>query len=239
MNVIFLLTIILAIVMITIGGRKGVRSFFSLLLNFIVILITILLMTDESANPIILTLIASVASSTINILFINKVNSKTVIAFIATMITISLLVILIYFVTKKTMIQGFSEENIDELSVYSLFIGVDFVKVATSVIIMSTIGAITDMAISITSPMQEIFQHNKNISRKELFTSGLTIGRDILGSNANTLFFAFFGGYMALLLWFKDLAYSIVEIANSKVNVAEMMTISCAGICIVVIIHYS
>src|SRR5690625_5439953 len=98
------------------------------------------------------------------------------------MITISLLVILIYFVTKKTMIQGFSEENIDELSVYSLFIGVDFVKVATSVIIMSTIGAITDMAISITSPMQEIFQHNKNISRKELFTSGLTIGRDILGS---------------------------------------------------------
>src|SRR5699024_12610185 len=79
---------------------------FSLLLNFIVILITILLMTDESANPIILTLIASVAISTINLLFINKVNSKTVIAFIATMITISLLVILIYFVTKKTMIQG-------------------------------------------------------------------------------------------------------------------------------------
>jgi len=239
MNVIFLLTIILAILMITIGGRKGVRSFFSLLLNFIVILITILLMTDESANPIILTLIASVAISTINLLFINKVNSKTVIAFIATMITISLLVILIYFVTKKTMIQGFSEENIDELSVYSLFIGVDFVKVATSVIIMSTIGAITDMAISITSPMQEIFQHNKNISRKELFTSGLTIGRDILGSNANTLFFAFFGGYMALLLWFKDLAYSIGEIANSKVFGAEMLIISFAGIGIALIIPIS
>src|SRR5690625_1368084 len=117
MNVIFLLTIILAILMITIGGRKGVRSFFSLLLNFIVILITILLMTDESANPIILTLIASVAISTINLLFINKVNSKTVIAFIATMITISLLVILIYFFIKKTMIKDFSVENIYYLSV--------------------------------------------------------------------------------------------------------------------------
>src|SRR5690625_3389873 len=227
MNVIFLLTIILAILMITICGRKGDRSFFSLLLNFIVLLITILLMTYESANPIIRNLIASDAISTINLIFINKVNSKTVIAFIATMITISLLVILIYFVTKKTMIQGFSEENIDELSVYSLFISVDFVKVAISVIIMSTIGAITDMAIYITSPMQEIIQHNKNISRKELFTSGLTIGRDILGSNANTLFFAFFGGYMALLLWFKDLAYSIGEIANSKVFGAEIGRVSC------------
>src|SRR5690625_4874533 len=139
MNVILLLTIILAILMITIGGRKGARSFFSLLLNFIVILITILLISDASANPIMLTLVAYVAIRSINLLFINKVNSKTVTAFIATIITISLLIILIHFVTKKTMIQGFSEENIDELSVYSLLIGVDFVKVATSVIIMSTI----------------------------------------------------------------------------------------------------
>src|SRR5690625_5765421 len=83
---------------------------------------------------------------------------------------------------------------------------------------MSTIGAITDMAISITSPMQEIFQHNKNISRKELFTSGLTIGRDILGSNANTLFFAFFGGYMALLLCFKGFAISIGEFGRATVG---------------------
>src|SRR5699024_6334152 len=145
----------------------------------------------ESANTFILTLIASVVISAINLLFINILNSKTCIDFIASMMTISLLIILFHFVIKITMIVGFIVENIDELSVYSLFIGVDFVKVATSVIIMSTISAITDMAISITSPMQEIFQHNKNISRKELFTSGLTIGRDILGSNANTLFFAF------------------------------------------------
>src|SRR5699024_11519656 len=135
-------------------------------------------------------------------LFINKVNSKTVTAFIATMITISLLLILIHFVTTKTMIQGFSEEGIDELSAYSLLIGVDFMKVATSVIIMSTIGAITDMAISITLPMQEIFQHNKNIKRKELFTSGLTIVCDILVSNAINLFFSFFVGYMFFFILF-------------------------------------
>lgn len=138
--------------------------------------------------------------------------------------------------TTKAMIQGFGEEEIEELSIFSLFIGVDLMKVATSVIIMSTIGAITDMAISITSPMREIFQHKPDISRKELFTSGLTIGRDILGSNANTLFFAFFGGYMALLLWFKDLSYTIGEIANSKVFGAEMLIISFAGIGIALII---
>ena len=236
MNVLFLLTVILAILMIAIGGKKGARSFFSLFLNFIVIILTILFMTDESANPIIITLIACIAISSINLFFINKINSKTVVAFISTVITISLLLVFIHFVTKKTMIQGFGEEEIDELSIFSLFIGVDLMKVATSVIIMSTIGAITDMAISITSPMREIYEHKPHISRKELFTSGLTIGRDILGSNANTLFFAFFGGYMALLLWFKDLSYTIGQIANSKIFGAEMLIISFAGIGIALII---
>ena len=236
MNVIFILTLILAFLMIIIGGKKGARSFLSLFLNFIVIVLSILFMTDESANPIIITLIACIIISSINLFLINKVNSKTVTAFVATVITISLLLIFIHFVTTKAMIQGFGEEEIEELSVFSLFIGVDLMKVATSVIIMSTIGAITDMAISITSPMWEIFHHKPKISRKELFTSGLTIGRDILGSNANTLFFAFFGGYMALLLWFKDLSYTIGDIANSKIFGAEMLIISFAGIGIALII---
>src|SRR5699024_7256385 len=103
---------------------------------------------------------------------------------------------------------GFGEEEIDEISIFSLYLGIDFVKVGAAVIIMSTIGAITDVAISITSPMREVFRHHPDISQKELFFSGLNVGRDILGSNTNTLFFAFIGGYMGLLLWFKDLSYS-------------------------------
>ena len=84
--------------------------------------------------------------------------------------------------------------------------------------------------------MREIFNHNPTISRKELFASGISIGKDILGTNTNTLFFAFFGGYMALLIWFKDLSYSIGEIVNSKIFSAEMITIFCAGIGIALII---
>lgn len=134
------------------------------------------------------------------------------------------------------MIQGFHEEEMDELGVFSLYISVDFIKIATSMVIMSTIGAIIDIAISITSPMSEIFHHHPSISRKELFTSGLSIGKDILGSNTNTLFFAFFGGYMGLLIWFKDLHYSVGEIVNSKVFNVEMITILCAGIGIALVI---
>jgi uncharacterized membrane protein len=222
--------------MVSIGGKKGVRSFISLFFNFVVVFISVLFMTDPHVNPLIITLFACALISCINLFFINQVSSKTITAFISTVITITVLVFLIYLFTKKTMIQGFGEEEIDELNVFSLYLGVDFTKIAAAVIIMSTIGAIIDVAISITSPMQEIFYHRPTISKKDLFLSGMTIGKDILGSNTNTLFFAFIGGYMALLIWFKDLSYSFGEIVNAKIFVAEMITILCAGIGIALVI---
>lgn len=239
MNVLVLLTAILFILMVTIGGHKGVRSFISLFLNFGVILITVLFLAAPQADSILFTMIACVVISCINLFYINEVNSKTVTAFIATIITIGIMFFFIYFITKQVMIQGFGEEEAEEIRIFSLYIGIDFVKIGAAVIIMSTIGAITDVAISVTSPMREIFRHNPAIRTKELFTSGLTIGRDILGSNTNTLFFAFIGGYMALLIWFKDLSYSFGEIINSKIFSAEMVMILCAGIGIAIIIPIS
>ncbi|MGE8081297.1 YibE/F family protein [Peribacillus loiseleuriae] len=236
MNVLVWLAAILLILMLLIGGKKGARSFISLFLNFGVLLLTVLFMTDPNANPIILTLIACAVISCINLFYINEVNSKTITAFISTIITIGILLFFINIVAKNALIQGFGEEEVEELGVFSLYIGIDFAKIGASMIIMGTIGAITDVAISITSPMREIFNHNPLISRKDLFTSGLSIGKDILGTTTNTLFFAFCGGYLALLIWFKDLSYSVGEIVNSKLFSAEMISILYAGIGVALVI---
>ncbi|MBD8071428.1 YibE/F family protein [Bacillus sp. PS06] len=236
MNVLVLLAAILCVLMILIGGRKGARSFIALFLNFGVLFFTIMIMLDPNANTMILTLVACTIISCINLFYINGVNKKTGIAFISTIITTGILLLFIVVVTDRSMIQGFGEEEIEELGMFSLFIGLDFVKIATAVIIMSTIGAIIDIAISISSPMQEIYNHNPTISRKDLFNAGLSIGRDILSTSTNTLFFAFFGGYLALLIWFKDLSYSLGEMMNSKIFSAEMITILCAGIGVTMVI---
>jgi len=236
MNVLVWLAAILFILMIVIGGKKGARSFMALFFNFGVLLITILLMTIPKTDPIILTLIACTVISCINLFYINEVNTTTKTAFISSLLTIAILLFFIVIVTENAMIQGFGEEETEELSIFSLYIGVDFVKIGASVIIMSTIGAITDTAMAISSPMREMFHHNPFISRKELCTFGLNIGKDILGTSTNTLFFAFFGGYMALLIWFKDLSYSLGEVVNSKIFSAEMITIFCAGIGVALII---
>lgn len=188
MNVLVLLAGILFFLMTLIGGRKGVRSFLAIFFNFGVIMITVILMNDPIMDPVILTIIACIVISCINLFYINGVNSKTKTAFLSTIICTVILLLFIIFITNKAMIQGFGDEELGELGMFSLLVEVDFVKITVSVIIMSTIGAITDTAIAVSSPMREIHFHHPNISRKELYRSGLNIGRDILGTSTNTLF---------------------------------------------------
>lgn len=57
----------------------------------------------------------------------------------------------------------------------------------------------------------------------------MTVGKDILGTTTNTLFFAFIGGYLALIIWFKDLGYSLGEVLNSKVFASEAISIFYTG----------
>ncbi|HSH25986.1 MAG TPA: YibE/F family protein [Massilibacterium sp.] len=236
MNVIVLLAVILLVLMVLIGGKKGLHSFISIFLNFTVVLVALLFMLDPHVNLMILTLILCVVISCINLFYINGVNVKTITAFISTFITYTLLLLLIHMMTKYTMIQGFGDEEAEELGVFSLYIGIDFLEIGAAVILMSAIGAIIDVAISITSSMDEIFNCYPQLSKKELFLSGIEIGRDILGTDTNTLFFAFFGSYLGLLIWFQDLSYSFGEIMNSKVFASEMITIFCSGIGIALVI---
>lgn len=235
MNVILILAAILFILMKLIGKEKGVKSFFSLLVNFLILFIAILLIA-HNLNPIPITIGACLLVSYITLFYINGKQKKTIAAFLSTLITLGILFLFIYFIASVSRIQGFSEEEFEEISLYSLTIGTDFTKLVISTIIMSLIGAIMDTAISISSSMNEVFIHNPFLTRRKLFESGLTISRDILGTTTNTLYFAFVGEYMALILWLKDLHYSFGAIINSKVFCSEIISILCSGLGVTLII---
>jgi len=235
MNVIVVLAVILFILMKLIGKEKGVKSFFTLLINFSVLFIAVILIS-HNLNSIVITIIASLVVSYSTLFYINGITPKTIAAFFSTLITLAALFLLIYLIGSITRIQGFSEEEFEEISFYSLNIGIDFTKIVISTIIMGLIGAVIDTAISIASSMNEVFLHNPSISRRKLFESGMNISRDILGTTTNTLYFAFVGGYMALILWMKDLNYTFAAIINSKVFCSEIISILFSGLGVTLVI---
>ncbi len=229
MNTIAVLTVILFLLMKIIGGNRGVRSFFALLFNFGILYIAIIFMA-HGLNPLPVTFTACGVISFITLFYINKVNVKTKAALISVFITLLVLAVLIYKIGAAAKIKGFGEEEYDEISAYSLYVGLDFTKIIICTFIMGLIGAITDAAVSISSAMHEINVHNPSMNRQKLMRAGMNVGKDILGTTTNTLYFAFIGGFMAMLLWFKELSYSFGEIINSKVFGAELLQILCSGL---------
>ncbi|WP_247645656.1 YibE/F family protein [Priestia megaterium] len=96
--------------------------------------VTILFMLSIEST-IIVTLIACTVISFINLFYINKFNDKTKAAFFSTMITLSLLTVFIFAVEHSAMIQGFGEEQEEEINAFSLYVGIDFAKIAICTII--------------------------------------------------------------------------------------------------------
>ncbi len=127
-------------------------------------------------------------------------------------------------------IQGFSSEQLEHLSIATPLINIDFSKLILCEILFGLLGAIIDVSISISSAMNELYVNHEQIKQKQLFTSGMRIGTDILGTMTHTLLFAYIGGFFTLLIWFEVLKYPFSVIINSKIFAAEVFQIICGGL---------
>ena len=94
-------------------------------------------------------------------------------------------------------------------------------------LLISALGAEMDVAMSISSAMKEFCDQNPNISRMELMKAGMRVGRDMMGTNSNTLILAFAGSSLSMLVlnYAYDLPY--LQVINSNnVGIAVMQGLS-------------
>ena len=233
MNII--LIIFLFLLMIYIDIKRGIKLFLSIIFNFIILMIIFYLIA-LGLNPIICSLMGCFIISYIILYYVNEKNIKTESSLKSVIIVLIILSFLIFFVTKISRIAGFGYESYEEINMFSYDVKIDFTNIAISMILISLIGATVDSSIAISSALYEVYDNNKNLSKKELFLSGMNIGRDILCTTNNTLMFAFLGEFMTLLIWFYKGDYSFSEIVNAKTFVSEMIKILFSALgCIIVI----
>lgn len=233
MSAITLLGLILFILMLIFGGKKGLISYMTLFLNFVILFISIILIIF--GVPIYLvTLIFCIVIAACNLFVLNSYNTKTKAAFYATIVTTVILIAAIYLSVSIGHLQGFTTEQQDETYIFSMNIGIDMVKFMVFTIVLAVIAAVIDLAITISSPMYELSETNPNLTQKELFHSGMRVGREILATSANTIYLAYFGGQLTLFFWFFKLNYSFGHIINSKIFAQEFISIILGGIAVAI-----
>lgn len=235
-----ILALVFVSLFLIIGGDRGVMSLMTLCGNLAIFSLSILFMV-MGFHPIVVTLIASTAISSITLLYQNGKNIKSISALIAVVIIMLLLFIFTYIYGMQSHISGLNEieQRSDFAMYYSFNINVNMELVAISMIIMGLIGAIMDTAIAVSSSIYEIHENNRHLAVDELFQSGITIGKDILGTTLNTLYFAYIGEALLLLLYMQQYHYSIVKLINSKAFLQDFMCIIFSAIGCVLIIPLS
>ncbi|WP_411683159.1 YibE/F family protein [Clostridium thailandense] len=204
------ITILFMSLILLIGGLKGFRSLASVIIN-IVIFSIIIQMFLHGFNLMLISIIASILFAILSISIVCGVNKKMISAAIATFAGTFISMLVAVAVIKLNNWNGVHFEEME-------FLTHPPEQIFIIEILIGTLGAIMDIAISISSSINEIYDKNPDIEKNVLINSGREIGKDIMGTMANTLVFAYISGSIPVILLLLRNGYPISFIININLS---------------------
>ena len=195
----------------------AVTIFLSLVFAFACIIGIMFPMMYRGISPIVLTIIVAVLTTIVTLGLLGGYSSKTVSAILGTAIGVVIAAVAAMAFGKAAGITGYKVSDIEALNYVGQNTKIKIGELLFAGIIISALGAVMDVGMSIASTIQEIYETDKTLSMKRLFVSGINVGRDMMGTMTNTLIFAYVGGAMTTLVinYAYDLSYR--QLANSYV----------------------
>ena len=189
-----------AALLILFGGMTGLKAL--LVLLFAVLLIAkglIALILLAPSHIILWTILIGAVITLATQLIVSGRNVKAAAAIIGTIGGILVASLLAVLAIHFTYLTGVSEEQAGMLKALYLK-DVDFRELLFSGIVLGALGAVMDVAVSIASAQYEMKLLAPHTKFRTLVSSGLSVGRDVMGTMANTLVLAYIGGALPLIL---------------------------------------
>ena len=197
-NQIYIFTGIFFILLLLTGKKKGLTSIISIISTIALVFFMLMPMILSGFCPIASAVLTGILSTLITIYLVGGFNSKSSSAIIGTAISLifagGLSMLAIYF----AHLTGFAGE--EPMFLYTARPDLSFTGILSASMIIGALGALMDTAVSIASTVNEIYETDKTLSIKQLFKSGMNVGRDIIGTMSNTLILVYLGSALPLVL---------------------------------------
>ncbi|AUI72095.1 YibE/F family protein [Companilactobacillus alimentarius] len=211
------------VLLLLVTGTRGLTLLFGLGINVISVIALLILIAD-GFNILVTTVLISVVILIVAI-YMNVENGETANTAFQTSMLIMLFILLITIPLEYwASAQGLGAENQDELESFSLAAGISFPRLATAIIVINSLGVISETSVAITSGLNEIVLNKPTLTPKEIFDDGFSVGNKILNTQTNTLLFNFFSATFPLFFLIHSLGYKFTDIINDKLVVAEVLT---------------
>ena len=212
---------------IIIGGKRGIKAILGLIVTVLAVYFILIKSIYVGKSPIVMSIITSAIIISATLIIIGGFNKKVITAALGTLggiITAGIFATIFSYLTK---LSGAGEDAV-QLSINATNITFNFRELIFAGIIISALGACMDVGMSIASSLDEIKLKTPDITGKELFKSGMNIGKDIIGTMCNTLILAYVGGALTLIILFMVCDFNLIQILN-KETIAEEIISAVAG----------
>ena len=224
----------LGILIIVVAGMKGVRAILTLFVTAFGILYILVPLTLKGFNPIAVALLVAALLTLTTFVLIAGFSFKVISGVLGTLGGLVAVGALSIISQKAMLLTGLAQE----FGFLELGIALwrtpeshywDFKGILAAGMILGAVGAMMDVGMSISSSVYEVKQVNPNISVRQAIRAGLNVGRDIMGTMADTLIFAYLGAYMITMLLprieFPEVGYlyPFLRLANDEVTAVAII----------------
>lgn len=184
--------------LLLIGRKKGIYSLISIIATVALIFFMLMPMILNGFCPIASAVLVGILSTIITIYLVGGLNSKSSSAIIGTSLSLVFAGALSLLTIYLAHLTGFAGE--ESMFLYSAHPDLNFPGLLSASMIIAALGALMDTGVSIASAINEIYETDNSLSVKQLFTSGMNIGKDIIGTMSNTLILVYLGASLPLVL---------------------------------------
>lgn len=217
------LALFFILLLAVIGGRQGIKSIVSLAITGCAIFLVLLPLIFKGYHPISTTVLISAVVTAITLIIIGGLSTKTMAAIIGTTGGVLVAGLLAFLVGTAAQLTGFSDEEMQMLLYIPQQVGFDYKGILFAGMIIGALGAVMDVGMSIASAVEEIKRANPLLKSGELIKAGMNVGRDIMGTMANTLILAYTGGAIPLMLVFMAYDMPMLKMMNLDLIATEVV----------------
>ena len=214
---------VFALILVLIGGKKGVMALLGLLYTLAGVWFLLIPMVLRGAPPIPSAVAVAALTAAASLLLLTGFSRKTLCAGLGCICGVAAAGLFAWIVGKITPISGFNMGEAEDLVLRAGEQPLEIRGLLISGILIASLGAVMDVAMSISSACSELLALDPKITAGRLFRSGMNIGRDAMGTMANTLILAFAGASFNLLLLFQVYGYPMIQIFNSDAMAIELI----------------
>ena len=211
------------LLLVLIGGKKGAKSVAGLAFTVVCILWILLPLALKGYSPLAVTILLILVCNFVSFFLVDGISTKTVVAAIGSMLGVLAGAVFALIAQNAMSITTYQMDEAETLLLITSTTKLKIRDLFLCGILISCMGAVMDVAMSICSAVAEIHQVDRSLGMAKLFASGMNIGRDAMGTMANTLILAVAGTSLNMMLMIYSYDVSFQQLMNTDFVAIEII----------------